>query len=55
MDEVFFAQIGCVCAFDLCSMVSVDLDGRGSFFAWTGLLEAMLIGIGAFGRCSAGR
>ena len=55
MGEVFLARIGCLRAFDLCSMVGVDLDGRGSFCPWTGRLGALLMGIGAFGVCSAGR
>ena len=55
MGKVFFAWIGCVRAFDLCSMVDVVLDGHGSFCAWTGRLGALLMGIGAFGRYSAGR
>ena len=35
-------------------MVGVDMDGHGSFCAWIGRFGALLMGIGAFGWCSAG-
>ena len=55
MGKVFSSRIGCLHEFDLCLMVGVDLDGRGSLCVWTGRLGALLMGIGTFGVCSAGR